>query len=259
MFFYTVSVRMVGSSLEDTMHSSKESPSTCGAEPVPVVKLRRVLRTGLEGVKSEVMGIRSQADHGDVEQLTSMGGIYSTLKSSDGQLGLAEDVEVIKKEGRVNRRKKSGIEGLVSAADKVEVMVEFEKVCNSPHKACETHTGERLTFGSGGEVSSKSLSPAFEVGQDNMLKMRCNNLELDIDAKLKELKLKNPSMWGGVAERHERPIAAVGVEVEEMTSADYYYDPLGHYAVHEETLKDDSRVQTWQQVSNCFDGNLVPD
>ena len=246
MFFYTVSVRMVGSSLEDTMHSSKESPSTCGAEPVPVVKLRRVLRTGLEGVKSEVMGIRSQADHGDVEQLTSMGGIYSTLKSSDDQLGFAEDVEVIKKEGRVNRRKKSGIEDLVSAADKVEVMVEFEKACNSPHRACETHTGERLTFGSGGEVSSKSLSPAFEVGQDNMLKMGCNNLELDIDAKLKELKLKNPSMWGGV-------------EVEEMTSADYYYDPLGHYAVHEETLKDDSRVQTWQQVSNCFDGNLVPD
>ena len=26
------------------------------------------------------------------------------------------------------------------------------------------------------------------------------------------------------------------------------YDPLGHYAVHEEALKDDSRMQIWQQV-----------
>ena len=33
-----------------------------------------------------------------------------------------------------------------------------------------------------------------------------------------------------------------------MTSEDYYYDPLGHYAAHEETLKDESRMLIWQQV-----------
>ena len=34
-------------------------------------------------------------------------------------------------------------------------------------------------------------------------------------------------------------LTAAPGEVEEMTSEDYYYDPLGHYAVHEEALKDD--------------------
>ena len=31
-------------------------------------------------------------------------------------------------------------------------------------------------------------------------------------------------------------------------SEDYYYDPFGHYAVHEEALKDDLRMQIWLQV-----------
>ena len=76
------------------------------------------------------------------------------------------------------------------------------------------------------------------------------NLESDIDAKLKELKLKSQSRKGGFKkEQDSQTSTAFVVEVEGMTSEDYYYDPLGHYAVHEETLKDESRMQNWQQVS----------
>ena len=73
---------------------------------------------------------------------------------------------------------------------------------------------------------------------------------LDIDAKLKELKLKSQSRRGGFEKEHDQDSkTAAVVEVEEMTSEDYYYDPLGHYAVHEEMLKDESRMLYWQQVS----------
>ena len=107
--------------------------------------------------------------------------------------------------------------------------------------------------------------------QDDLLQNESWNLESEIDAKLKELKLKSPGIGGGfkgepvqdipaVVEAQDLPNEKVEmtsekleeinmVEVEDMTSEDYYYDPLGHFAAHEEALKDESRMLIWQQVS----------
>ena len=99
----------------------------------------------------------------------------------------------------------------------------------------------------GGERQAICLDASAH--QDDLLKITSQNLESDIDAKLKELKLKSTGEGRDKELAEDTRSTPAVVEVEEMTSEDYYYDPLGHYAAHEEALKDESRMLIWQQVS----------
>ena len=96
-------------------------------------------------------------------------------------------------------------------------------------------TPQREALGLGREVEPRYLN----LDEGDLLKFSSENLGSEIDAKLKELKLKSAA--GGIEEGLEQDtcLTAAPGKVEEMTSEDYYYDPLGHYAVHEEALKDD--------------------
>ena len=122
--------------------------------------------------------------------------------------------------------------------------------CRRETKVLGTNGGEKQVVGLEKEMVSEPMLPHLGAiaHQDNLLRITSQNLESDIDAKLKELKLKSA---GGEFEEElaqdTRSTSAV-VEVEDMTSEDYYYDPFGHYAAHEEALKDESRMLIWQQV-----------
>ena len=123
--------------------------------------------------------------------------------------------------------------------------------CKRETKVLRTNGGERQSISLEKEVGSEIIWPHLDAiaHLDELLEIQ--NLESDIDAKLKELKLKSTGPRVGFEEelaQDTRSTSAV-VEVEDMTSEDYYYDPLGHYAAHEEGLKDESRMLIWQQVS----------
>ena len=123
--------------------------------------------------------------------------------------------------------------------------------CSQETKVLGTNGGEKQAIGLEKEIVSAPMWPRHLnaiAHQDDLLRTTSQNLDSDIDAKLRELKLKGA---GGEFEEElaqdTRSTSAV-VEVEDMTSEDYYYDPFGHYAAHEEALKDESRMLIWQQV-----------
>ena len=183
---------------------------------------------------------------------------------------IKKESRVIKKEGRVNMkegREKGGNEVgsncrnlMVQSRSQVEKVAghnlgESHKCsfthCRQETKVLGTNGGEKQAFGLEKEIVSAPMWPHHLnaiAHQDDLLRTTSQNLESDIDAKLRELKLKGA---GGEFEEElaqdTRSTSAV-VEVEDMTSEDYYYDPFGHYAAHEEALKDESRMLIWQQV-----------
>ena len=198
-----------------------------------------------------------------------MGRVDSKLEGLGERLGETmkgegeSEVEVIKKEVRVVRKKSRGKGddgnevGSKCQHQKGQSRNHVEKVTLAgddnlgdrrqtemtqlyqPTKVLEENVGER----------EEIMWPDLDADRDDQLGQ---SLESDIDAKLKELKLKSQSKRGGFEKELEpdsQSSSPAVVEVEEMTSEDYYHDPLGHYAVHEETLKDESRMLIWQEVS----------
>ena len=278
------SVGMGGSSKEDLgrrcLHSSSSRGSTSnkGEQPITVVKVRRVRKAGQEGVKSEEIDIRRCADV-KMDSEAFAGSTVARLETLKKTLMVEEEceVEVIKKEGRgkqgeeVGRcRKQKG-----QRRNHVEKVVDYNPAeselvqCKRETKVLETHEGDGKRIGLEKESRSEIIWPHLGAieHQNDLWKITCQDVESDIDAKLKELKLKSPNTGSGFKEELAQDIQAVmeaedviskkvemtsekvEVEVEDMTSKDYYYDPLGHYAAHEEALKDEPRMLIWQQVS----------
>ena len=266
---------MGGSLKEESVHAiDRGSTSNKGEQPVKVVKVRRVRKAGQEGVKSEELDIRRCVD---VKKEAFVGKTESRLEGFGERVGETlrveeeeeSEVEVIKKEGRVNMkedRMKGGDEvGSKCRNQTAQSRSQEKKVrdhnlgergesgmtqCKRETRVLGTNGGKRQAMGLEKEVGSETMWPCLDAvaHQDDLMRCTSQNLESDIDAKLKELKLK--STGGGFEEelaQDTRSTPAV-VEVEEMTSEDYYYDPLGHFAAHEETLKDESRMLIWQQV-----------
>lgn len=65
------------------------------------------------------------------------------------------------------------------------------------------------------------------------------------------------------ASGEKKYVGAGGDKVEEMTSADYYFDSYSHFGIHEEMLKDDVRTKAYQnaimQNKHLFKGKTVMD
>ena len=76
-------------------------------------------------------------------------------------------------------------------------------------------------------------------------------LEIEIEAIFDDLRLRDSKSGNNLEEESVQATCSLPaiVDVEDMTSEDYFKDPLGHFAVHEELLKDESRMQGWQAVS----------
>ena len=97
------------------------------------------------------------------------------------------------------------------------------------------------------EIDPESKSLDLNVNQDNQLESQ----KLELAAKSDDLGLRDSKSGSNLVEDSVEitSSAQAVVEVEDMTSEDYFHDPLGHFAVHEELLKDESRMQGWQAVS----------
>ena len=101
------------------------------------------------------------------------------------------------------------------------------------------------------DVEKESLD--LDVLQDqDQLRSKKMEIEIEIEAKLDDLRLRDSKSGNNLEEESVQPTCSLPaiVDVEDMTSEDYFNDPLGHFAVHEELLKDESRMQGWQAVSN---------
>ena len=96
------------------------------------------------------------------------------------------------------------------------------------------------------DPESKSLDS--NVNQDDQLESK----KLELAAKSDDLGLRDSKTKSNLVEDslQSTSCAKAVVEVEDMTSEDYFHDPLGHFAVHEKLLKDESRMQGWQEVSS---------
>ena len=79
-------------------------------------------------------------------------------------------------------------------------------------------------------------------------------LEIEIEAIFDDLRLRDSTSGNNLEEESVQATCFLPaiVDVEDMTSEDYFKDPLGHFAVHEELLKDESRMQGWQAVSTFW-------
>ena len=98
------------------------------------------------------------------------------------------------------------------------------------------------------EIDPESKSLDLNVNQDDQLESK----KLELAAKSDDLGLRDSKTESNLVEDSVQSTssAQVVVEVEDMTSEDYFHDPLGHFAVHEELLKDELRMQGWQEVSS---------
>ena len=98
------------------------------------------------------------------------------------------------------------------------------------------------------EIDSESKLLDLNVNQDDQLESQ----KLELAAKSDDLGLRDSKSGSNLVEDSVQSTSSVQavVEVEDMTSEDYFHDPLGHFAVHEELLKDESRMQGWQAVSS---------
>ena len=99
-------------------------------------------------------------------------------------------------------------------------------------------------------IGLKSESLDLDVHQ-NQDQLRSKKLKIEIEAIFDDLRLRDSTSGNNLKEESvqaTRSLPAI-VDVEDMTSEDYFKDPLGHFAVHEELLKDESRMQGWQAMS----------
>ena len=98
------------------------------------------------------------------------------------------------------------------------------------------------------EIDPESKSLDLNVNQDDQLESK----KLELAAKSDDLGLRDSKRKSNLVEDSVQSTSSAQavVEVEDMTSEDYFHDPLGHFAVHEELLKDESRMQGWQEVSS---------
>ena len=102
------------------------------------------------------------------------------------------------------------------------------------------------------ERGLKSELLDLNVHQDqDQLRSKKMEIEIEIEAKLDDLRLRDSKSGNNLEEESVQATCSLPaiVDVEDMTSEDYFNDPLGHFAVHEELLKDESRMQGWQAVS----------
>ena len=98
------------------------------------------------------------------------------------------------------------------------------------------------------EIDPESKSLDLNVNQDDQLESKKMEFAVKSDGlRLRDSKTKINLLEDSVQSTSS---AQAVVEVEDMTSEDYFHDPLGHFAVHEELLKDESRMQGWQEVSS---------
>ena len=98
------------------------------------------------------------------------------------------------------------------------------------------------------EIDPESKSLDLNVNQDDQLESQ----KMEFAAKSDGLRLRDSKTKINLLEDSVQSTSSAQavVEVEDMTSEDYFHDPLGHFAVHEELLKDESRMQGWQEVSS---------
>ena len=103
------------------------------------------------------------------------------------------------------------------------------------------------------ERGLKSESLDLDVHQDQD-QLRSKKMEIEIEAIFDDLRLRDSTSGNNLEEESVQATCSLPaiVDVEDMTSEDYFKDPLGHFAVHEELLKDESRMQGWQAVNTFF-------
>ena len=254
--------------------SSKELLSGGEEQSVSVVRVRRVhkaeqkhkgvLKEG-QGVQREYQGVRS------IEQKVRRGVVnmgkeeLSTKMELDearfgeqveGRLETVEeqDVEVIKIEGRrkARRERRNPNRNLKAESEDQEVDDKTTEVgLAMQHSDLKIKPVCSFEVQKVFDVEKESLDLDVLQDQDQLRSIK-TEIEIEIEAKLDDLRLRD-SKWGNNLE--EESVQATCslpaiVDVEDMTSEDYFNDPLGHFAVHEELLKDESRMQGWQAVSN---------
>merc|ERR1712013_122725 len=109
------------------------------------------------------------------------------------------------------------------------------------------------------EIDPESKSLDLNVNQDDQLESK----KLELAAKSDDLGLRDSKTKSNLVEDSVQSTSSAQaiVDVEDMTSEDYFNDPLGHFALHEELLKDESRMQGWQAAildnSHLFRGKVV--
>ena len=247
--------------------SSKELLSGGEEQPVSVVRVQRVHKAEQKqkGVQREYQGVRR------IEQKVRRGAVnmgkeeLSTKMELDearfgeqveGRLETVEeqDVEVIKIEGRrkARRERRNPNRNLKAESEDQEVDDKTTEVgLAMQHSDLKIKPVCSFEVQKVFDVEKESLD--LDVLQDqDQLRSKKMEIEIEIEAKLDDLRLRD-SKWGNNLE--EESVQATCslpaiVDVEDMTSEDYFNDPLGHFAVHEELLKDESRMQGWQAVSN---------
>ena len=259
--------------------SSKELLSGGEEQPVSVVRVRRVLKAEqkhkgvqkeCQGVQREYQGVRS------IEQKVRRGAVnmgkeeLSTKMELDAarfgeqvegrlETGEEQDVEVIKIEGRrkARRERRNPNRNLKAESEDQEV----------DQKTIETGSATQHSDLKRKPVCSLEVQKAFDVEKERGLKSESLDLdvhqdqdqlrsikmeiEIEIEAKLDDLRLRDSKSGNNLEEESVQATCSLPaiVDVEDMTSEDYFNDPLGHFAVHEELLKDESRMQGWQAVS----------
>ena len=259
--------------------SSKELLSGGEEQSVSVVRVRRVHKAELkhkgvlkegQGVQREYQGVRS------IEQKVRRGVVnmrkeeLSTKMELDAarfgeqvegrlETGEEQDVEVIKIEGRrkARRERRNPNRNLKAESEDQEVdQKTIEAGSATKHSdlkrkpVCSLEVQKIFDVEKERGLKSESLDLDVLQDQDQLRSIK-TEIEIEIEAKLDDLRLRD-SKWGNNLE--EESVQATCslpaiVDVEDMTSEDYFNDPLGHFAVHEELLKDESRMQGWQAVS----------
>ena len=260
--------------------SSKELLSGGEEQSVSVVRVPRVHKAELkhkgvlkegQGVQREYQGVRS------IEQKVRRGAVnmgkeeLSTKMELDearfgeqveGRLETVEeqDVEVIKIEGRrkARRERRNPNRNLKVESEDQEVdQKTIEAGSATKHSdlkrkpVCSLEV--QKIFDVEKERGLKSESLDLDVLQDqDQLRSKKMEIEIEIEAKLDDLRLRDSKSGNNLEEESVQATCSLPaiVDVEDMTSEDYFNDPLGHFAVHEELLKDESRMQGWQAVSN---------
>ena len=259
--------------------SSKELLSGGEEQPVSVVRVRRVLKAEqkhkavqkeCQGVQREYQGVRS------IEQKVRRGAVnmgkeeLSTKMKLDAarcgeqvvgrlEMGEEQDVEVIKIEGRrkARRERRNPNRNLKAESEDQEV----------DEKTIEARSATQHSDLKRKPVCSLEVQKVFDVETERGLKGELLDLnvhqdqdqlrsikmeiEIEIEAKLDDLRLRESKSGNNLEEESFQATCSLPgiVDVEDMTSEDYFNDPLGHFAVHEELLKAESRMQGWQAVS----------
>ena len=148
-------------------------------EPVTVVKVRRVLKVGQEGVKGKTTCMRREAGHVDVEEEAFLGrtesrsaGMEDRVGRETAMMGMEEDleVEVIKKEGRgkgsnedggkLQHEKSQSRNQLVKVVEENSAKrkkLEMTPQCNLETNVLETNWEGREVTGLGREVEPRDL------------------------------------------------------------------------------------------------------